>query len=75
MPDVVVPGDVLLLAAGDRVAADARLLEAQWLEVDEASLTGESVPVAKVVAESDHVVRHPLGVVKVQHSRSHRRHT
>jgi calcium-translocating P-type ATPase len=43
----VVPGDVLLLAAGDRVAADARLIEAQDLEVDEAALTGESVPVAK----------------------------
>jgi calcium-translocating P-type ATPase len=43
----VVPGDVLLLAAGDRVAADARLLSVQGLEVDEAALTGESVPVAK----------------------------
>jgi calcium-translocating P-type ATPase len=43
----VVPGDILLLAAGDRVAADARLLEVSGLEVDEATLTGESVPVAK----------------------------
>jgi cation-transporting ATPase I len=43
----VVPGDVLLLAPGDRVAADARLLQAHSLEVDEAALTGESVPVAK----------------------------
>jgi cation-transporting ATPase I len=43
----VVPGDVLLLAPGDRVAADARLLKAHSLEVDEAALTGESVPVAK----------------------------
>jgi calcium-translocating P-type ATPase len=42
-----VPGDVLLLAPGDRVAADARLLQAQSLEMDEAALTGESVPVAK----------------------------
>src|SRR5262249_49865409 len=40
----VVPGDVLLLAAGDRVAADARLLATGDLEVDEAPLTGESVP-------------------------------
>ena len=46
----VVPGDVLLLARGDRVAADARLLQASRLEVDEASLTGESVPVAKMVS-------------------------
>jgi len=43
----VVPGDVLVLRAGDRVAADARLLEARNLEVDEASLTGESLPVPK----------------------------
>ena len=43
----VVPGDLLLLASGDRVAADARLLEARALEVDEAALTGESLPVSK----------------------------
>lgn len=43
----LVPGDVLVLAAGDQVAADARLLSAQDLEVDEAALTGESVPVPK----------------------------
>ncbi len=43
----VVPGDVLLLASGDRVAGDARLISVQSLEMDEAALTGESVPVAK----------------------------
>ncbi|HET9014478.1 MAG TPA: HAD-IC family P-type ATPase [Thermomicrobiaceae bacterium] len=43
----VVPGDVLLLAPGDRVVADARLLESNNLEVDESALTGESVPVVK----------------------------
>lgn len=43
----LVPGDVLLLAAGDRVSADARVVEATRLQVDEAALTGESVPVAK----------------------------
>jgi calcium-translocating P-type ATPase len=43
----VVPGDILLLAPGDRIAADARLLEAAGLEVDEAALTGESLPVVK----------------------------
>jgi cation-transporting P-type ATPase I len=43
----VVPGDVLLLAPGDRIAADARLLSSHGLEVDEAALTGESVPVSK----------------------------
>ncbi|GAC1647554.1 MAG: hypothetical protein NVS4B8_20310 [Herpetosiphon sp.] len=44
---LIVPGDVLVLAPGDRVAADARLMEAQGLEVDEAALTGESLPVVK----------------------------
>ncbi len=43
----VVPGDVLILSPGDRVSADARLLEAHGLEVDEAALTGESLPVPK----------------------------
>ena len=45
----VVPGDVLLLAEGDAVAADGRLLEAASLTVAEASLTGESEPVLKDV--------------------------
>ena len=43
----LVPGDVILLRTGDRVPADARLLEAVNLQVDEAALTGESVPVEK----------------------------
>jgi cation-transporting ATPase I len=43
----VVPGDVLLLSPGDHVAADARVLAAGDLQVDEAALTGESMPVAK----------------------------
>ena len=47
LADEVVPGDILLLAPGDRIAADARLLDAHGLEVDEASLTGESLPVSK----------------------------
>ncbi|MFO7280598.1 MAG: calcium-translocating P-type ATPase [Thermoanaerobacterales bacterium] len=46
----VVPGDVLLLAEGDAVAADGRLVEAAALKVAEASLTGESEPVLKDVA-------------------------
>ena len=44
---VLVPGDILILQAGDRIPADARLLEALSLKIDEASLTGESVPVQK----------------------------
>jgi magnesium-transporting ATPase (P-type) len=43
----VVPGDVLVLSAGERVAADARLLTAAGLEIAEAALTGESLPVVK----------------------------
>ena len=43
----LVPGDLVLLNAGDRVPADARVLESVELRVDEASLTGESLAVAK----------------------------
>jgi Ca2+-transporting ATPase len=43
----VVPGDVILLHTGDRIPADARVIEAINLQVEEAALTGESVPVEK----------------------------
>ncbi len=45
----VVPGDIILLKMGDKIPADARLIEIVSLKVDEASLTGESVSVDKVI--------------------------
>jgi P-type Ca2+ transporter type 2C len=43
----LVPGDVILIRAGDKIPADVRLVEAVNLQVEEAALTGESVPVEK----------------------------
>jgi Ca2+-transporting ATPase len=49
----VVVGDVVVLAAGDDVPADGRIIEASSLQIDEAALTGESVPASKGVDVPD----------------------
>jgi P-type Ca2+ transporter type 2C len=56
----LVPGDVIKLSAGDRVPADARIIEQNAAKVDESVLTGESVPVGKTtqIGSKEHGVSH-----------------
>ena len=56
----VVPGDIILLDAGKVVPADLRLIESFQLKIEEAALTGESVPVEKIIAHL-HEEMIPLG--------------
>ena len=56
----LVPGDILLLSAGDKIPADARIIESINLKVEESVLTGESVPVEKD-ADAEVPEKAPLG--------------
>lgn len=65
----LVPGDVVAVEAGDRVPADGRVIDAAHLEVEEAALTGESLPVAKsteAVTGDDVSVGDRRGMVHMQ---------
>jgi Ca2+-transporting ATPase len=55
----VVTGDLLVLAEGDRVAADAAVIRSMNLTLDESLLTGESVPVGKIATQGDVAYRPP----------------
>jgi P-type Ca2+ transporter type 2C len=57
----VVRGDILLLNEGDRVPADAALLDCTNLLVDESLLTGESLPVRKIACKDENEMRRPGG--------------
>lgn len=56
----IVPGDVLVIEAGDRIAADAAILESSSLQVDESLLTGESVPVEKNAIKNNKALIDPF---------------
>lgn len=56
----LVPGDIIALEPGDKIAADGRLVDVQNMEVEEAALTGESLPVRKV-ANKQYSEDSPLG--------------
>jgi Mg2+-importing ATPase len=57
---LLVPGDIVRLSAGDMVPADCRVVQAMDLFVNQAAMTGESLPVEKYAAQRDSAVSNPL---------------
>lgn len=56
----LVPGDLIVLSAGDMIPADCRVLSAKDLFVSQAAMTGESMPVEKFIHQADRGTRNPL---------------
>jgi Mg2+-importing ATPase len=61
----LVPGDIVALAAGDMIPADVRVLTAKDLFLNQAALTGESLPVEKTTAVVDSSVENPLEMTDI----------
>jgi len=61
----LVPGDVVLLCAGDMIPGDCRIVEAQDLFVNQSAMTGESLPVEKYVQQRDSRVTNPLDLENI----------
>ncbi|WP_027469546.1 magnesium-translocating P-type ATPase [Deefgea rivuli] len=57
---LLVPGDIVVLSAGDMIPADLRILTAKDLFISQAALTGESMPVEKFAEQRDHSIKNPL---------------
>ena len=61
----LVPGDIVMLSAGDMVPADVRILSAKDLFINQAALTGESLPVEKMPAQADQQTQNALEMTNV----------
>jgi hypothetical protein len=62
---MLVPGDIIRLAAGDMVPADVRVLSAKDLFLNQAALTGEALPVEKKAAQASADIQNPLDLPNI----------